>query len=53
MECLFENLETCNFANGEFMFLMPLLIMWVTFGVYMSVIQIVALWYIFTKAGKP
>ncbi len=27
--------------------------MWVTFGVYMSVIQIVALWYIFTKAGKP
>lgn len=53
MECFIENLENFEFANGEFMFLLPLLIMWVSFGIYMSVIQIVALWYIFTKAGKP
>jgi len=53
MECFFENLENCDFASGEFLFLLPLLVMWVTFGIYMSVIQIIALWFIFTKAGKP
>ena len=53
MECFIENLENFEFANSEFLFLLPLLIMLVSFGIYMSVIQIVALWFIFTKAGKP
>ncbi|MFA5302392.1 MAG: DUF5684 domain-containing protein [Bacteroidales bacterium] len=53
MECFIENLENCDFANGEFLFILPFIVMLVTFGVYVSVIQIVALWYIFTKAGKP
>ena len=53
MECFIENLETCDFANGEFLFVLPFIVMWATFGIYVSVIQIVALWYVFTKAGKP
>jgi hypothetical protein len=53
MECFIENLGNWDFANGEFLFVLPFIVMWVTFGIYVSVIQIVALWYIFTKAGKP
>ncbi len=53
MECFIENLKNLEFASGEFMFLLPLFVMWVIFGIYVSAIQIVALWYIFTKAGKP
>ena len=53
MECFIENLESCDFTAGNFLFFLPFLIMWITFCIYMSVIQIVAIWHVFTKAGKP
>ena len=53
MECFIENLESCDFTAGNFLFFLPFLIMWITFCIYMSVIQVVAIWHVFTKAGKP
>ena len=53
MESLFENLESCDFTNGSYLAFLPFIIMWTVFCMYISVIQIVAIWYVFTKAGKP
>jgi hypothetical protein len=53
MECFIENLESCDFSSGNYLVFLPFLIMWMIFGIYLSVIQIVAIWHVFTKAGKP
>ncbi|MDD4920743.1 MAG: DUF5684 domain-containing protein [Bacteroidales bacterium] len=53
MECFIENLESCDFSSGNYLVFLPFLIMWMIFGIYLSVIQIVSIWHVFTKAGKP
>ncbi len=53
MECFIENLESCDFSSGNYLVFLPFFIMWMIFGIYLSVIQIVSIWHVFTKAGKP
>ena len=53
MECFFENLKTCDFSNGGFLPFLPFIIMCMVFGMYIQALQVVAIWHVFTKAGKP